>query len=243
MANSAPGSLIGRGRNADVFGIGGGRVLRRYRDGRAPIAVAREAEIMTHARAHGVPVPEVFDVSGYDIVMEHAVGPTMLDVLGKRPWTFRAQARLLARLHGVVHAVPALGWLPAPFGDGSALLHGDLHAVNVILTAQGAVIIDWEGAASGPAPADIAMTWVIMAFSEIPGPRLRATAAGTVQALFARVFLRAAGLPDQSWLERAALYRLGDPNLLPSEKARLERLLRDGRFSGAGETGGSVPDN
>jgi hypothetical protein len=113
VANSAPGPLIGRGRNADVFGIGGGRVLRRYRDGRAPLAVAREAEVMTHARAHGVPVPEVFDVSGYDIVMEHAVGPTMLDVLGKRPWTFRAQARLLARVHGTVHAVPALDWLPA----------------------------------------------------------------------------------------------------------------------------------
>jgi tRNA A-37 threonylcarbamoyl transferase component Bud32 len=243
VANSEPGPLIGRGRNADVFDIGGGRVLRRYRDGRAPLAVAREAEVMTHARAHGVPVPEVFDVSGYDIVMERAAGPTMLDVLMRRPWTLRTQARLLARMHAVVHAVPAPGWLPAPFGDGPSLLHHDLHPMNVILTAQGPTIIDWEGGARGPASADIAMTWVIVAFSEVPGPRLQAAAAGALATAFARTFLRAAGVADRSWLGVAARHRLGDANLLPSERARLERLLRDESFPGAGETGGPVLDN
>ena len=41
----------------------------------------------------------------------------MLDSLARRPWTVRAQAALLGRLHRQVHAVPALGWLRAPFGD------------------------------------------------------------------------------------------------------------------------------
>src|SRR4029077_10714860 len=59
---SAPGRLIGSGRCADVYDIGQGRVLRRYRD--AAATAGREAEVMTHARAHGVPVPEVFDASG-----------------------------------------------------------------------------------------------------------------------------------------------------------------------------------
>jgi len=36
---------------------------------------------MRHARAHGAPVPEVFDVAGADIVMARAAGPTMVDVL------------------------------------------------------------------------------------------------------------------------------------------------------------------
>ena len=114
-----PGRLIGTGRSADVYDAGNGRVLRRYRDGRPAAWVAREAEVMEHARAHGVPVPEVFDVSGADIVMALAAGPTMVDVLIRRPWTVGAQARLLARLHDQVHAVPALDWLSAPFGDGA----------------------------------------------------------------------------------------------------------------------------
>src|ERR1700761_5987177 len=120
MTADAPGALLGSGRNADVYDIGGGRVLRRYRDGRDPDRVAAEAQVMAHARAGGVPVPEVFDVAGADIVMERAVGPTMLDVLGRRPWTIRAHARLLARLHELVHQVPASGLagfaLRSPFG-------------------------------------------------------------------------------------------------------------------------------
>ncbi len=34
MAVELPGTLVGAGRNADVYDIGDGRVLRRYRDGR-----------------------------------------------------------------------------------------------------------------------------------------------------------------------------------------------------------------
>jgi aminoglycoside phosphotransferase (APT) family kinase protein len=225
MAEAGPGRLIAGGRSADVYEAGDGRVLRRYRDGRPAGRVAGEAEVMVHARAHGVPVPEVFDVAGGDIVMERADGPTMLTVLGRRPLAFRRQARLLARLHAVVHAVPALEWLPAPFGDGDGaqvLLHRDLHPQNVILTADGPRIIDWEGAARGPAVADVAMTWVIVGFSDVAGltsARIRA-----VQALFTRSFLAAAGPVDRAWLAAAVRQRLTDPHLLPPERIRLGRL-------------------
>lgn len=283
------------GRNADVYDIGEGRVLRRYRDGRPAEFVAREAEVMAHARAHGVPVPEVFDVSGCDIVMERAAGPTMLEVLARQPWTVGAQARLLARMHAAVHQVPALDWLPAPFGNaaarrgaegrgsggdaggqrraegrgsggggggdggaeghgsgrdgvgsreaggrgsggdgglaGEVLLHRDLHPLNVILTADGPRIIDWEGAARGPGVADVAMTWVIVAFSRAPGSRLQAAVAKPLQTAGGRAFLRAAGPVDRGWLETAVRHRIRDPNLLPEERARLERVLRGGRFA------------
>lgn len=225
MAETEPGRLIAGGRSADVYEAGDGRVLRRYRDGRPAAKVAREAEVMAHARAHGVPVPEVFDVSGSDIVMERADGPTMLDVLGRRPLTYRRQARLLARLHAVVHAVPALEWLPAPFGEGDGapvLLHRDLHPQNVILTADGPRIIDWEGAARGPAVADVAMTWVIVGFSDVAG--LANVGVRAVQALFTRSFLAAAGPVDRDWLAAAVRLRLKDPHLLPTERVRLERL-------------------
>ena len=235
MTAAVPGTLIGSGRNADAYDVGQGRVLRRYRDGRDAAYVATEAQVMVHARASGVPVPEVFDVSGPDIVMERAAGPTMLDILGSRPWTVPAQARLLARLHGLVHRVPlsglpALPPLPALPGeagpaDGDVLLHRDLHPQNVILTQRGPMIIDWEGAARGPAIADVAMTWVIVGFSDVPLPPVRARVARALQAAFTRSFVRAAGPLDETWRTTAVRMRLTDPNLLPSEAARLRKLV------------------
>ena len=211
-----------------MYDIGGGRVLRRYRDGRDAAAVDREARVMVHARAHGVPVPEVFEVDGSDIVMERATGPTMLDVLGRRPWTLRRQARLLARLHETVHRAPALPGLRAPCGDedpdGQVLLHRDLHPMNVILTSAGPVIIDWEGAARGPAMYDVAWTWVIIASSEVPDTGLAAAAVRGLQAQLTRSFVRAAGPIDPVWRAQAVRDRLIDRNVLPAERTRLERL-------------------
>jgi aminoglycoside phosphotransferase (APT) family kinase protein len=227
MAEATPGKLVGAGRSADVYEAGDGRVLRRYRDGRPAAWVAREAEVMAHARAHGVPVPQVYDVAGSEIVMERVDGPTMFTVLGQRPWTVRAQARLLARLHAAVHAVPPLDWLPAPFSDGQGtqvLLHRDLHPLNVILTADGPRIIDWEGAARGPAAADVAMTWVVVGFSVPPGGLRTAVKMRTMQGLFGRAFLAAAGPVDPSVLAEAVRLRLADRHLLPPERARLERV-------------------
>jgi aminoglycoside phosphotransferase (APT) family kinase protein len=232
MTAAVPGTLIGSGRNADVYDLTGGRVLRRYRDGRDAEPVAAEALIMTRARAAGVPVPEVFDVSGADIVMERAAGPTMLDTLGRRPWTMLAQAGLLARLHDLVHKVPLsslpeLAPLPGWTGpaDGDVLLHRDLHPQNVILTERGPMIIDWEGAARGPAMADVGLTWTIIGFSDVPLPPVRAALVRTLQSAFTRSFVRAAGPLDETWRTTVVRMRLTDHNLLPSEAARLRKLV------------------
>ena len=132
---------LAAGRSADVFDLGGGRILRRYHD-RARSA-EREAKVVSWAGAHGVPVPEVFDVAGPDIVMEKVDGPTMLADLARRPWRLLRHAARLARLHQQVHRVPALDGLRAPFGDGRALLHLDLHPDNVLLSPRGPVLIAW----------------------------------------------------------------------------------------------------
>jgi aminoglycoside phosphotransferase (APT) family kinase protein len=230
MADAEAGTLLGSGRNADVYDIGGGRVLRRYRDGRDARAVAVEAKVMARARAAGVPVPEVFDVSGADIVMARATGPTMLEALGRQPLTVHDQAQLLARMHALVHAVPAdVAGLRRPFGTESAeshvLLHGDLHPQNVILTGNGPVIIDWEGAAAGPAIADVAMTWVLVAFSEVPATGPEAAGVRGIRGKFLDSFLRAAGPIDEGWQRTLVRFRVADPSVLPAEAARMERWL------------------
>jgi aminoglycoside phosphotransferase (APT) family kinase protein len=231
MSDEAPGALIGAGRNADVYDIGGGRVLRRYRDGRDPRGVELQAQVMRHARAFGAPVPEVFEVSGSDIVMERADGPTMLEALSRRPWIVRRQARLLARLHHLVHQVPAMPGLRVVGGDEDGdtpvLVHRDLHPLNVILTPGGPLIIDWEGAASAPAMYDVAMTWAILGFSQVPGTGLEAAVMRAFQGQFTRSFVRAAGPIDQTWRATAVRHRLADPNTLPAERARLERVPHD----------------
>jgi aminoglycoside phosphotransferase (APT) family kinase protein len=229
---------VGRGRYADVYDLGGGRVLRRYRD--PGTCAEREAEVMRHARSHGVPVPEVFDASGPDIVMEHAVGPTMFRDLTCRPWSLGAHARTLAALHDAVHAVPALGWLRAPLGDGAVLLHTDVHPANVILTVAGPRLVDWQGAARGPAAADLALTWVLVATSHVAGPPAQRAVGRAGQPLFARRYLAEAGPLSPSWLRLAAEHRLRDRSLLDSEAATLRRLLSGGRL-GQGEAASCRP--
>jgi aminoglycoside phosphotransferase (APT) family kinase protein len=215
---------LAAGRSADVYDLGGGRIVRRYHNRARP--AEGEAEVISWAGAHGVPVPEVFDVAGPDIVMEKVDGPTMLADLARRPWRLLRHAALLARLHQQVHAVPGLDRLRAPFGDGPALLHLDLHPANVLLSPRGPVVIDWEGAGRGPAEADLAVCWIIVAMSAVPGSAWQKAVGRAGQRLFANAVLRHSGLTvDAAWLADAGRFRLQDPHLYPSEADRIRRLL------------------
>ncbi len=229
-----PGRPLTAGRSANIYDLGGGRILRRYHD-RARSA-EREAKIISWAGGHGVPVPEVFDAAGPDIVMEKVDGPTMLADLARCPWRLFRHAASLARLHRRVHAAPGLDWLRAPFGGGDALLHMDLHPDNVLLSARGPVLIDWEGAGTGPAEADLALCWVVVALSSVPGSAWQRGLGRAGQRLFADAVLRHSGLDvDGGWLAKAARFRLDDPHLLEAEAARIRRMLaRAGPAAGVG---------
>jgi aminoglycoside phosphotransferase (APT) family kinase protein len=222
--DAQPGPPLGSGRSAEIYDLGHGRVLRRYRNRARP--AQREAEVISWAGAHGVPVPEVFDVDGPDIVMEKVDGPTMLADLARHPWRLASHAATLARLHQQVHAVPALDGRRAPFGPGGVLLHLDLHPDNVLLSARGPVLIDWEGAGRGPAEADLAICWVVVAMSMVPGSLWQQAVGRAGQRLFADAVLRRSGLSvGSAWRAEAARFRLQDPNLRDAEAARIRRML------------------
>jgi aminoglycoside phosphotransferase (APT) family kinase protein len=224
---STPAKLVGAGRSADVFAHGNSEVLRRYRE---PRDTEREVAAMEHARAHGFPAPAARALNPTDIVMERVEGPTMLVAMMQRPWRLPRYAVLLASLHDTLSAIAAPPWLGAPLGEGESLLHLDLHPENVIMTARGPVVIDWPNAARGPAAADVAHTWIVLACSTPPsGVHRRVASIGGRRAflsLFLRRWPRAAIEPH---LRAAGEYRLANRTLPPGELESIRALV--GRYS------------
>ena len=226
-----PGPLVGAGRAADVYDIGAGRVLRRYR---VPFDVQPEAAVMQHLDRAGFPVPRIFDADGRDLVMERLDGHDMLADLGRKPWLVRRHGRALAALHNRLHEIQAPPGLAPAFGSGDRVLHLDLHPGNVMLTSRGPVVIDWSNARAGAAGADVAMAYLIMASSDtdlIPAP-LRPVV-GTLRAALVRQFLAGVHDDPKAHLARVARERAQDPHVRPAERSRLLRIAEQAERSPA----------
>lgn len=218
----AAGPLLGRGRAADVYEYGDGRVLRRYRTEHDH---ALEAGVMKYLRANGYPVPEVFEVEGRDMVMERVEGPTMLREMGRRPWRVRRYARVLADLHRRLHEFAPPPELRDGFGPRETILHLDLHPDNVLLTPSGPVVIDWPNAVAGAAGADVAQTVLIMAVSEADVPAVLRPLLSLLRKVFLRAFVEAAQADPKPYLSAVGRERLQDRHLTPVEAVRLNAYL------------------
>jgi aminoglycoside phosphotransferase (APT) family kinase protein len=218
--------LIGRGRAADVFDVGDGRVLRRYRTAGGGFA-EREAEAMRHLRERGAPVPEVFSADGLDMVMERLDGPTMLDTLKSRPWRAAALGRELASLQARIHAVPAGGLDLPRFSEGDAVLHLDLHPDNVMLTDQGPMVIDFSNVMVGDPVADVVNTWMLMATSSADDvPVVLRPVLRRIRAALVRGFLEHLVVDDDArrWVTLVCDRRLQDPNTRDDERVRVREF-------------------
>jgi aminoglycoside phosphotransferase (APT) family kinase protein len=219
--------LIASGRDADIYAVGHDEklVLRRSRVGRSMVA---EARLMEYVRTHGYPVPAVdhLDADGTDLVMERVQGPSMVELLGRKPWTIRANGALLGDLHRRLHAIPCPDWLaPAPGPEGTDLLHLDLHPLNVIMGPSGPVVIDWPNARRGPAAFDVALTWALLTAGEIPGNRLKAKVMGGLRARLVDGFLDGFDLAPVRALMRSAVdWKVADAHISPAEQARMRAL-------------------
>lgn len=184
-----PGPLLATGRDSDIFEYGPGLVLRRSREAHS---MANEARTMAFMREQGYPVPAVEEVSddGFDLVMERIDGVTMVEALGKAPWTVRRQGATLADLHRRLHEIEAPEFLQdAPVGTGTKVIHLDLHPLNVMLGPKGPVVIDWPNARRGDPDVDVGLAWVLMAAGQIPGGGLKARLMGFGRSLLVNSFL------------------------------------------------------
>lgn len=210
--------LLATGRAAEVFDLGDGTVLRRYRSDHD---TALEARLMRWLHDGGYPVPRVLAASGREMVMQRIDGPTMLADMGNRPWRIGRHLRLLAALQRSLGELTAPDWLPAvphvPAGD--AVLHLDLHPLNVLLSPAGPVVIDWTNTARGPAGFDVATSYVVLATSSVDLVRERLGRRWAV-----RSFVGASD-DHAEFVTAAAERRLLDPNVTAEERARIRRLL------------------
>lgn len=170
----------------------------------------------------GIAVPGVHLAEGADLVMDRVDGPTMLEDLDRRPWMLLAHARLLADLQRSLAALEAPAWLGClrDVPPGSAVLHLDLHPMNVMLSPGGPVIIDWTNVSSGDADFDAANSYVTMAAFEASGAKQRLGRHILVRSFVARRGRAAV----RRLLPEACTRRLSDPNMTPVERVAIDQM-------------------
>ncbi|MFW5748114.1 MAG: phosphotransferase family protein [Chloroflexota bacterium] len=186
------GERIGEGRTAEVFAWGDDAILKLWRADFPADDAHYEAEIMRAVLAAGVRAPMLKEVIIHQgrvgLVIQRASGPTMASTVFSNPAQGVQLAHQLADLHLMIHTHNASGLprlkdrlragieqtvLTPPekdhllrdldtLPDGDTVCHMDLHPYNVILAPDGPVVIDWIGAAAGPAAADVARSVVLM---------------------------------------------------------------------------------
>ena len=193
--------------------------------------------------------------------MDRIDGGPMLSVMLGRPWRLLPLVRRFGEIHAQLNAVPAPEGLvtvhewsrgqlerlePTDAGlrkwgereletlpGGDSLLHGDYHPLNLLMPSDGEPqVIDWPGAAVGPAEADIARTRVLIEAAEPPnGSPVMLTLMGVFRTrLFIPRYLRAYRRVrpfDRELVERwrmvRAIERLAEAP--PSEERALRRMI------------------
>lgn len=193
-----------------------------------------EYELAAMAAAAGVlPVPGVHGHVEFGdwaaVLLQVLPGRPAIDVAARHP----AKARDLGLACGAVHGLLAGAGAPAALARAgrdtgiAALLHLDLHPLNVLAGEDGAVtgVLDWANAAAGDPALDRARTWSILTLD--PGARARRAEPGMAELIAG--WTEAAGLDEvpawaRAWACRFMLADLAQ-RYGPAELAHVRSAL------------------
>lgn len=201
----------------------------------------------------------LIEVNGrHGIIYERVDGPTMLASLVDDPQAQDALAVQFGQLHAQMHgcacselpaqravlerAITYAPTLPerlrsrvlqrlARLPGGAAICHGDFHPDNIVMTAQGPVIIDWMTATCGDPAADVARTTLLFRTADAPESNpVRAAALEQVRHRFYATYRRAyeeqvplAATEVEAWLPVVAAARLAEH--IAGEEQRLLSIV------------------
>jgi len=186
--------LIARGGQAEIYDFEDGKVLRVAKRPQDFDRIRYEYDVYASLSESGLTVPRTYELIEVDgapaIIMDKLTGTSMMTLIAKNPFTVRAKARELARLHLALRTVtPATVLTPtkaksefcikhseilsdqtkecvlkvlADLPEGYSLCHGDFHPGNIICSANKNYLIDWVGATRGDFCADVAHTYVLL---------------------------------------------------------------------------------
>lgn len=166
--------------------------LSRWPDGTASMETESAALSAARAAGVRVPAPRglVTHDGRPGLLLERLAGDDLLGIAERQPWRVWELGRLTGRLHAALAATPAPAQLRnlkdairddlqasaaiperararvlavfEALPEGDRLCHGDFHPGNIILTADGPVIIDFPNATRGDASADFARSQVLL---------------------------------------------------------------------------------
>jgi Ser/Thr protein kinase RdoA (MazF antagonist) len=203
MTHILPDQPIAQGRTADIYAWEDGQILKLYHAWVRPEGIKHEARVGRSMQTSGLPTPrvgEIVQVGGrHGLLYERLYGPSMLEMLLRKPWRRFDYAQRLAALHVRVHTHPVTVDLPrqrrrlderirqadalpahgrtallsalAALPDGDQICHGDFHPANILLTTQGDVVIDWNDATLGNPLADVAR-FSVLALGAVATPQI-----------------------------------------------------------------------
>ena len=186
--------LIARGGQAEIYNYENGKVLRVAKRPQDFDRIRYEYRVYASLLESGLTVPRTYELVEVDgapaIIMDKLTGTSMMTLIAKNPFTMRAKARELARLHlGLRNVTPATVLTPtkaksefcikhseilsdqtkeqvlkvlADLPEGDTLCHGDFHPGNVICSENTNYLIDWVGATRGDFYADVAHTYILL---------------------------------------------------------------------------------
>lgn len=209
---------------------------------------------------------ERVEVEGrYGIVYARVTGPTMLMQIQAQPDQAAQFGRQMAEVHFALNQkhttqlVPQRARMRRLIGrvqtlseaekdavfrkldalpDDDAVCHGDFHPDNIVLTADGLRVIDWNNATYGNAAADVCWTLIVLEFGGLPGEDTVEGRQQRAQQMKIRLPLRDAylarytelmpSLPAQwpAWYPIVAAVRLSDG--IAGEQATLLDIVRRG---------------